>query len=205
MNGFINWIDNNPTFTAIGFIATILSLILAIIIPILQRKKNVLGYIIKTEPILDSNTPKIEGLSIKYKDYEIDCLYFTTIRIFNNGNVLIDKENFYKDNDLTITVENGKTIDSHISKQSSDTIKAKLLPDDNKIKVDFVAFEKKDSITIRLYHNGSAVSVKGKYREGKVVNANDLSSVKSLTKLLLMVTAPNVYNLLLELEIKSED
>lgn len=196
MNVVIDWICKNPLATAIGFLATLLSLIIAIIVPILQRKKKILGYAIKTEPILDANTAKIEGLSIKYKDNDIECLYLTIIKLFNNGNVLIDKKDFYKDKELTITVENGKIIDSHISKQSSDTIEAKLLTNDNSIKVDFVTFEKKDYVTIRLYHTGSDVIVKGRYREGKIVNAIDLSEVKTVAKIFLNMSSPNVSNIL---------
>ena len=48
MDAIANWIAKNPYFTAAGLFATFLGLIIAIIVPIIQRRRKQLYYTTST-------------------------------------------------------------------------------------------------------------------------------------------------------------
>lgn len=64
METIAKWISDNPYLTAAGLFATFLGLIIAIITPIIQRKRKQLYYTINTTPLVEENISNVKNLEI---------------------------------------------------------------------------------------------------------------------------------------------
>lgn len=177
METLSNLIQQNPYLVVIGWAATILGLICAVIIPIIQRKRKQLVMSYSVVNLLNQNVSGLDDLKISYLGVDIEQLTIATIKIKNTGNCIIDYRDIYPGHDLKITRVNnddGQILYSNIVSQSSDTIECKLKTIDNDVYVAFQTFEKKDSITINAYYSGSThleCKLEGRIREGKIINS----------------------------------
>lgn len=189
MDAIVKWISENPYLTALGLFATFGGLILAIIIPIIQRKRKQLYYTVSTTPLVTQNVSSIKDLEMLFAGKHIERLSVTNIKLWNSGNTLIVSDDFYAGHELKII--NQSTRKCHILGidifgQSADTIQCKI--DDNAT-LSFQAMEKKDYVSLNIYHTGNENAIfvlEGKIKEGKIVNktkdvAKILSKIMSLS------------------------
>lgn len=170
METIAKWISDNPYLTAAGLFATFLGLIIAIITPIIQRKRKQLYYTVTTTPLVEEKISSIKNLEILFSGKRIEKLCVTNIKVWNSGNTIIESDDFYEGHELVLLPNDKKCtiLGTDIIKQSTDTIKFNI---DINAKITFQSFEKKDYVLFNVYHTGDAntkFSLDGKMREGKI-------------------------------------
>lgn len=185
MDAIANWIAKNPYLTATGLLATFLGLIIAIITPIIQRKRKRLYYTLSTTPLVERAVSNIKDLEVLFSGKHIESLSVTNVRLWNSGNTLITNDDFYKNHELNLINKNTlfcTILGVDIIKQSADTIQCEI---DDTLTFSFQAFEKKDYIAFNIYHTGienAKFILDGKIKEGKIVNKT-IDVEKQLSKI----------------------
>lgn len=173
MDAIANWIAKNPYLTAAGLFATFLGLIIAIVTPIIQRKRKRLYYTLSTTPLVKGTVSNIKDLEVLFSGKHIERLSVTNVKLWNSGNTLITNDDFYKKHELKLINHNTKNctiLGVDIIKQSADTIQCEI---DDTFTFSFEALEKKDYITFNIYHTGNEnvkFALEGKIKEGKIIN-----------------------------------
>ena len=174
MNGLAKWIVENPYWTAAGLLATFLGLIVAIITPIIQRRRKNLCFSYSTTPLVKEDVANINGIEILFHGNPVEQLSVSSVHIWNGGNTIITPDDFYKGHELSLKPENDVIIlGVDMLKQSEETIECKTRCSDFNIYFDFQAFEKKEYISFNIYHTGNVETVLelcGKIKEGKILN-----------------------------------
>lgn len=173
MDAIANWIAKNPYLTAAGLFATFLGLIIAIVTPIMQRKRKRLYYTLSTTPLVKETVSSIKDLEVLFSGKHIERLSVTNVKLWNSGNTLITNDDFYNKHKLKLINYNTKNcaiLGVDIIKQSTDTIQCEI---DDTFTFYFQALEKKDYITFNIYHTGNEnvkFALEGKIKEGKIIN-----------------------------------
>ena len=174
MEKIANWISENPYITAAGLLATFLGLIIAIITPIIQKRRKTLCFSYSTTPLVKEDVSNINDIEILFHGNPVKQLAVTSVQIWNGGNTLITSDDFYREHELTLIFENNETIIGiDILKQSEDTIECNIDTSPTNATISFQAFEKREFISFNIYHTGNAESLlqlKGKIKEGKIIN-----------------------------------
>ena len=174
MEAILSQISANPFFAFIVECATLISLIIAIVVPIIQKKRKVLSVEYDTKALVKGKISEIKGLEILYDNNPIEQLAVTIIRIRNRGNVLIESKDVYQGHELKIMPkEKLKIYDTVVGKQSSDTIECAPKNLNDCVEVHFQAFEINDTVEINVFHNGnenSSFMLEGKIKECKISN-----------------------------------
>lgn len=174
MESIANWIAENPYLTAAGLLATFLGLIIAIITPIIQRRRKNLFFSYSTTPLVKEDIANIDGIEILFHGSPVEQLSVSSVHIWNGGNTIITPDDFYKDHELKLISQSSISIlGIDMLKQSEDTIECKMSCSTTAVGFSFQAFEKKEYITFNVYHTGNAETVltlTGKIKEGKIVN-----------------------------------
>lgn len=173
MNVLAEQIANNPYIVITGWLATIIALLLAIIVPIIQAKKTELSFLSRTNLIVADNLSKIEDLEIRFKGNIVKALSITTFEIRNTGNVTIKKEDVYEGHEIKIHTKDDRNevLFASVVSETSDTNKSQVSYDKNSITLDFGTLEKKEAVVINIYHSGdenTEFSVDGRIRDGKI-------------------------------------
>lgn len=81
MDAIANWIANNPYLTAAGLFATFLGLIIAIVTPIIQKKRKRLYYTLSTTPLVKRTVANIKNLKVLFSGKHIESLSVTNIKL----------------------------------------------------------------------------------------------------------------------------
>lgn len=174
MENIAKWISENPYITAAGLFATFLGLIIAIITPIIQRRRKNLCYSYSTTPLVKEDVANINGIEILFHGNPVEQLSISSVQIWNGGNVIIAPNDFYKGHELNLkTQDNVSILGIDMLKQSEDTIECIPTCFSNNITFSFQAFEKKEYISFNVYHTGSTetkLALTGKIKEGKIIN-----------------------------------
>lgn len=174
MNTLANWIAENPYWTAAGLLATFLGLIIAIITPIVQRRRKNLCFSYSTTPLVKEDVTNINGIEILFHGNPVEQLSVSSIHIWNGGNTIITPDDFYRGHGLSLISKNDVTIlGVDMLKQSEETIECKAKCSTSNISIYFQAFEKKEYISFNIYHTGNVETIlelKGKIKEGKILN-----------------------------------
>lgn len=174
MSAIANWIANNPYWTAAGLIATFLGLVIAIITPLLQKRRKQLNYTVSTTQLVEERVSSIESVDILFHGSYINRLSVSNVRIWNSGNTIITSDDFYNKHRLKVIPEDDFDIlGVDVPKESSDTIECCITTSNKQADIAFQAFEKKDFITFNVYHTGndkSKLLVDGKIKDGKIVD-----------------------------------
>ena len=189
MNSLAEKITKNSYFIIVGWLATVIALILAIIIPFIQAKKICLSFRYYSNPLTIDSLSETEGLDIKYNGDPINQLTVTTCVISNEGNVTIEDYDVYKGHKLKILKESGKdrVLFASLVFQSSDTNNCRLTYTDDSVSVRFDTLEKNERIKINIYHLGDEYtffSLDGKIKEGKIITLSPKYSVEAAKKVL---------------------
>ena len=189
MDKLIEGIANNPYLVLAVEVATLIGLIIAIIIPIVQKRKKRLSFSYVTNVLINKKLSEVDDLLISFKGEKIDYLYVTCFIIINNGNVTIESSDVYKGHELKISpIETAtRVISAKIISQSSDTVNGLLSLDDSNVNVSFQTFEVKDYLSINIYHMGNEntkFTMTGKIKETKIIQSSigyvDKNTVKKV-------------------------
>lgn len=171
-----DFLSKNPYGVIFAFIITLIGTILGLI-GCLRKTKKQISYSLETTHILKKGFPKVNDLRVEYKDKNIEQLSITRIRIWNSGNVLIEKDDLYKNQKITIdSVGAVEILSCTIENQSTVTIEAKL--EDNIL--NFETIEVHDGVYIDVFHTGDSnkdIILSGKIKGGKLMS-NTLSDEK---------------------------
>lgn len=173
MEKIANWIAENPYLTAAGLFATFLGLIIAIITPIVQKRRKNLCFSYSTTPLVKADVSNINGIEISFHGNPVEQLSVSSVQIWNGGNTIITFEDFYKGHELNLSLQNATILGVDILKQSEDTIECNTELSFNKVNFSFQAFERKEYISFNIYHTGNSetkVALSGKIKEGKILN-----------------------------------
>lgn len=174
MEKIANWIVENPYLTAAGLFATFLGLIIAIITPIIQKRRKNLCFSYSTTPLVKKDVSNINGIEISFHGSPVEQLSVSNVQIWNGGNTIITFEDFYKGHELNLSFQDNTTIlGIDMLKQSEDTIECKTELSYTKVDFSFQAFEKKEYISFNIYHTGNVETkllLNGKIKEGKILN-----------------------------------
>lgn len=176
MDAIVNWIAKNPYWTAAGLLATFIGLIITIVALIVQRKRKQLYYNASTTQLVNGNASNIKDIKIFFGGREIDQLAVTNMKIWNSGNVLITKDDMYKNHELQVIpydTSRCTILDVDVIFQSADTIQCMINSYPEKAEISFQAFEKKDFVSFNIYHTGNEnlkLVLNGKIKEGKIIN-----------------------------------
>lgn len=151
-------------------------------------KRKSLIYEITTTTLVSNNSSELKDLTIKYRNRSINDLYVSTIKIKNNGNSIIEHKDFAPSAPLTIETTGDFFIDSQedIDKTTqlfSENEYNKVFPqveikENNICKrtvINFDYISKKETITCSVFHTGK-VSVKGKLKEGKIIEKKEFNN-----------------------------
>lgn len=174
MEKIANWIAENPYLTAAGLFATFLGLIIAIVTPIVQKRRKNLCFSYSTTPLVKKDVSNINGIEISFHGSPVEQLSVSNVQIWNGGNTIIAFEDFYKGHELNLNFQDNVTIlGIDMLKQSEDTIECKTELSSTKVTFSFQAFEKKEYISFNIYHTGNTetkILLTGKIKEGKILN-----------------------------------
>ena len=157
MDKIVNWISENPYWTAAGLLATFIALIIAVITPIIQRRKKRIFFSFSNTPLVSRDVAKINGIEILFQGKPVE-----QVSVFYKGHELLLKP---RDKISILGVD--------LLKQSEETIECKTQCSDANVALSFQALEKRDYISLNLYYTGNADTVfelRGKIKEGKIIN-----------------------------------
>lgn len=193
MKSLANLVQKNPYFVVIGWLCTVIAFIIATVAPIIQRRRKVLSCVTSTNVLVSNTLSKVKGISVTYGGTQINQLAVTSMNIYNSGNVTIEDSHLHKNHELMIKVPSGvKIIDVEITNQSTDTIGCEIKNIcDETADVRFQTFEKKDKVTINIYHTGNAtteVLLDGKIKDGRINNRN----MSDLLETIINATAQSI-------------
>ena len=174
MDKIVNWISENPYWTAAGLLATFIALIIAVITPIIQRRKKRIFFSFSNTPLVSRDVAKINGIEILFQGKPVEQVSVSSIHIWNGGNTIITQDDFYKGHELLLKPRDKISIlGVDLLKQSEETIECKTQCSDVNVALSFQALEKRDYISLNLYYTGNADTVfelRGKIKEGKIIN-----------------------------------
>ena len=83
-------ISKNPVIVLSGWLATMVALVLAIVIPIIQRKRKELSFKYETSLLVTNKLSEVDGLNILFKGEPVEQLAVAVVEISNNGNRTIE-------------------------------------------------------------------------------------------------------------------
>lgn len=189
MDLIVKSVSQNHYFVLLTGVASLISFIIGVTLPIMQRKKKQLAYSLSTTELVNDKLSKVDGLDVTFKGVGVDQLSVTSVSIVNNGNEIIKKDDFHDDHELKICVSDDKCelIDAKVTKQSSDTVGCEVSIKNNEIFVHFKIFEKKDCVSVNIYHTGSENSefkIEGKIIAGKIVHS-DFGEGRKIPKIVI--------------------
>lgn len=166
-------ISQNPYFVIFVGLATIVALIIAIILPIIQRRRKELFFTYTTNVLITDKLSEIEDLNMTFKGAPIDHLSVTSVKVFNSGNITIEESDVYKGHELMVVPETPYVtlLFSKVISQSYDTVGCDITIEDNSGHVVFQTFEKGDYAKINIYHTGDenvVFDLKGRIKEGRI-------------------------------------
>lgn len=202
MDKIVESIANNPYLVLVVETATLIALIIAIIIPIVQKRKKRLSFSYVTNVLISENLSEMDELLISFKGKIINHLSVTCFKIINNGNVIIEGNDVYKGHELKISPKKAFTrvISAKIISQSSNTVNGMVSLEDANVNVSFQTFEVKDYLSINIYHTGdedTEFTMTGKIKETKIIPPWSEYRAKSITKLLLVFLGIVVFGLII--------
>lgn len=178
MNRLTQWIAENPVITTwitlISLIGVVVTVI-ALIIQIRDKKRKVMYYIKNSNILLDNDISCIEGIKVFFYNDEVNTIAVTTIKIWNNGNTILEMADFYPEKEIKVTIpKTEKILAANIVDQTEDTCKAEFsIVDKNVAAFTFYCLEPGQGATINLYHTNideEETKVEGRLKGGKIIN-----------------------------------
>ena len=204
MKSIAEKIAQNPYFVIVGWLATVIALLIAIIVPFVQAKKVRLDFSYTSNILVTDKLSEMEGLNISYNGNKINQLAVTSCEIRNTGNVTIEDQSVYDGHKLEITSdsEDVDVLFATVVSQSYDTNNVRISYDDKSVRVLFDALEKNDKTVINIYHSGdehAVFNIDGKIKEGTIVDTSkpgiSIFSILSALALLLLLTLNSMTSL----------
>lgn len=199
-------ITDHPAFKFSGWVIAIISIILAIVIPLNMRENRELVYAvnpIRTEIVSTENT---SSLTILYDGRNLGSSNITAVQIalWNSGDLSIVHDDILKD--IIINTEPSVNIlEAKIVKNMSDSEITKLTIDNSienlrvgRIPVTWKILEKNDGASIQIIYQGSAdvkISVTGHIKDYGIVRELEYKKESSWSIYLLCVIVAATFTL----------
>ncbi len=166
-------IVKNPYFTIVGWLATMIALVLAIVIPYIQARKVLLDFSYKSYGLVIDGITDMEGFDVRFYGKKIRRVSVTTCEICNLGNVTIEDDDVYEGHELRVFTQSDNTevLFVNMVSQSYDTNNCKIYHEDNSVYVHFDILEKNDKVVFNIYHTGNAdavFNIEGKIKDGEI-------------------------------------
>lgn len=141
----------HPAWGVIQTIFAFAAVIIAIIIFLKQRQKKEFSYeIISDMPLIVVGEEKEKGkLEIRYEGKEIEQAYIGTIRIFNSGNVPIDKGDFATPIAICSS-KAGQILTAEIVDREPDDLQASIDIRDGEVVLSPTLINRGDALTLRI-------------------------------------------------------
>lgn len=181
MNKLLDAFTKKPLIIFIGWLATIIALIIAIVVPIIQARKVQLNFSYSSSLLVSDSLSEMEGLDISFQGSKVGRLSVTTCEICNTGNVTIEDSDVYEGHKLRVFTgsENAEVLFASVVSQSYDTNNCQLSYDGNSVNVHFDVLEKKEKVVFNIYHTGdadTAFSIEGKIKEGNIKEGDTIGN-----------------------------
>ncbi|MGB8217597.1 MAG: hypothetical protein WCE94_09895 [Candidatus Methanoperedens sp.] len=159
LSQFIDGLATNPWLIIIGFIITIISLLLAVIFYIKGKKVKLPYYAVNSHNIVRDLVSRIDDLDILYHGEPIENLTATKIAFWNAGNDTINGQDIARADPLTVIANEGyKILDAKIvsvintANQFSITSPA----GERSININFDYLDQNEGAIIQLLHTGKS-------------------------------------------------
>ena len=194
MKKLLEAITKNPLFVFVGWLGTMIALILAIVVPIMQARKVQLNFSYTSNLLVSDSLSEMEGLDIRFQGDKVEQLTVTTCEICNTGNVTIEDSDVYEGHKLRVFTgsDNAEVLFVSVVSQSYDTNNCQLSYDGNSVNVHFDVLEKKEKVVFNIYHTGAAdtaFSIEGKVKEGKIKYEKSSFNAMSRISFLISIVA----------------
>lgn len=153
------WLKENPWLTVLGFLLTLIGVILSIIFYIKSRRTKEPCHAIRSANLIQDFTSRFEKLEIKYAGEPISNFTTTKVAFWNNGKDTINDSDIVSADPLMIRVKDGyKIFDSNVLYTKQDANQFKILPseDGSHVLIQFDYLDRGEGGVIRLLHTGKS-------------------------------------------------
>lgn len=180
MESLTQWIAEHPVVTTwitlISLIGVLITII-ALILQIKDKKRRAIYYTMVSTVLIDNEISQIEGIKILLHNKEVSTVGISNIKLWNGGNEILERSDFYPEHELKIVVPKSEEIlAATIIEETDDTCKVNIQISDrntNEALVSFYCLEPRQGATINVFHTNiseNEVELVGKIKNGKVVN-----------------------------------
>lgn len=146
-----------------------------------RNRKNLSYEIITNTLLLTAKKEIREKLQILYEEKPVKNVHLFLIKITNNGKQPIDEKDFKKTLDFVFS-EDGKILSAEIIKMRPANLQASLNFENNKISVNPILLNSKDSFEIKTIVNGENLTLNC---DTRIVGIQDIKQVKENNKVTL--------------------
>lgn len=170
--------NSNLFWCIIGIIGgAIISFIISYFFYSKGIKRKSLIYDVTTTTLIAKKIVQVDGLCIKFKSKQLNNLYISTINIKNNGNTIIEPNDFAPSAPLSLTTDGEFLITSGneikiIPENTYNNIHLLMEKDGDNIckeaNIQFDFISKKDTILCTVFHTDPCVHISGKIKEGNI-------------------------------------
>ena len=150
----------------------------------LGKKRKILTYEILTNTLISNVYSDLNEISVEYNGNKIKTLYSSVIRIRNEGNDIIEKQDFASANTLSISTSGCFILDKNgeikqeieaINADTYCTLNDNVENDRQKADVLFDYISKKEEVVVTLFHT-EPISISGKLKDGKIIEKKEIDT-----------------------------
>lgn len=149
----------NPWVVLVGYILSIVSLILAILFYFKGKKEKKPKYFVTSRNLIRNYSSLYKMLSIKYNETPIDNFTVSTVTFWNEGKETIHGSDITSTEPILVKALNGKRIvDIEILYRSNNAnqLNAQISGDSKYITITFDYLDYMDGVVIQVFHTGTS-------------------------------------------------
>lgn len=156
----MNDLLRDPVWQFVGAVLTVLTIVVAVIIYLLQRSKKSLAYdVISNVSLLSANEEIKNELQILYKGIQVKNIHLFVFKIINDGNQPIPQSDYEKP--LSMVLYGGAQILSvEVVSENPSNLGAEASAEANKILIKPILMNSKDYFKIKAIINAESFSFK---------------------------------------------
>lgn len=180
MEGLTKWIAENPVvttwITVISLVGVVFT-ITALILQIRDKKKKAIYYTIVSTVLVDNEVSQLERIKILFDNEEVGTVVISNIKLWNGGNEILEKTDFYPEHELKLVVPvSERILGAKMAEETDDVCKINIQISETKVNealISFYCLEPHQGAIINVYHtniNSEETEIKGKIKGGKIIN-----------------------------------
>lgn len=178
---------NNFWLNLLFLFLAVFGILVTIIIYYISIKRKICVYNIATFNLIGNKLKSISDLEIKFKNQLIKNLSVSYVSIWNNGNDVIDKNDFANLKPLTIsTTDDNKIYYYNIGYIKNPINNFLFTHDQSNIIINFDYFAKAEGFVIQIYHSGLSnenLIISGLVKGGEVIKQGGYEKGKTIINL----------------------